>query len=577
MEILTDIIEDTDQKMFLAVFLSLAVAAFLIGLGFLTTDATHHMFFTKHYMNDWFSLIDFQTGGGIDISTYPPLAYQMIALLSFVLPLKVSYWAVLLLFWVNLSIFSAKFFTDFLDLGRDVEWMVYLFIFSGVSVLKTVFVHGQMTTIVGLGFGFMALYFLNRSIDTRKKKDMILFGLSYALVAFSHQFSFVLTSFLLLSIAASRRESILERDYMEDFVPSLASTGTIAAIGLSPMLLTLFGGSMAASQEIPHFSRVSIFNLTSIQLESVFFLTYGLSGLMVLFPLYINIFDEEKHRRYITLYGTALFFLVMGLGHTTPLPRLIFGGWSNWITYDRFTLVASIIFTGLLAVLTQKLVKGRGYENRDFVSSIVVIMVILCSIFGLLRAHQIAYGDPVDSSEPFREEVTEYILSYLDDSSANYRYQTFGYGEPIAQLYLNTDVPTLDTWYFTGRQKKWLRNSSVEAIDGASEDFVHKFMDHATQESVKYIFTAKEPYHELIKSYDWQKKQVMHFGERKVIAWENPENVSKISSHREDKNISNYLWGIVPLLTLAIFVSFSFLRPEIDQDQSITSLISSIV
>jgi len=551
---LVELTEKADIQIVRVVSVSVVIAVTLFALDFLATDAANHMHFADHYAQNWFSLYDYQTGGGLDISTYPPLAYQMIALGSLVLPLKASYGLVLIVFWVILSFFASRFFTEYLELERDAQWLIYLFVFGGVGMLKSIFVHGQMTAVVGLGFGFASLYFLNRGIDTGKLRDLLLSSISYSLVAFSHHFSFVLIGLILALLMLSRYYEVLNKTFIQRFAISSGFAAFVSALGLLPFLKSFLTNSAASAQEIPHYSRTSLLNMTPIQIKSTFFLTYGLSGLMILFPAYLGFFDKQNRDRYLKLYGIGMVFL-LGLGHTTPIPQLIFGGWADWITYDRFALMASIIFTGLLAAVTYRVIENQSYIDwSKYLSASAAAAFMLVNILGLVQAHDIAYGDPIHSSEPFKDEITDYTLSQLESKSTDYRYQTFGYGEPIARLYLNTDVPTLDTWYFTGRQEEWIRSSGVEAIDSASEEFTLEFIEHATDESVKYVFTLEPNYHNILESYNWERVEVKRFGDRKVVLWENPENVSEVKNKEQERSVSSYLWGILPISALILFV-----------------------
>lgn len=568
---LGELMEKTDKNLIKAVSVSAVIAVTLFSLNFLATDAANHMHFADHYAQNWFSLYDYQTGGGLDLSTYPPLAYQIIALGSLVLPLKASYGLVLIMFWIILSFFSAKFFTDYLELETDAEWIVYLFVFGGVGMLQSIFVHGQMTTIVGLGFGFASLYFLNRGIDTRKLSDLMLFSISYSLVAFSHHFSFVLIGLVLVLLILSRYNDVLDETFIQRFAISSGFAAVISALGLLEFLKSFLESGALSAQEIPHYSRTSLLDMTSIQIKSTFFLTYGLSGLMIFFPAYLGFFDKKNRDRYLKLYGLGLVFLLLGLGYTTAIPQLIFGGWADWITYDRFALMASIVFTGLLAAVTYRAIENQTYVCRKYLFVGAAAAFVLFNISGLFHAHDIAYGDPIHSSEPFKDEITDYTLSQLKDKSTDYRYQTFGYGEPIARVYLNTDVPTLDTWYFTGRQKKWIQKSGVEAIDGASDGFASEFIERATNESVKYVLTLEPNYHRILDEYKWERIDSKQFGDKKVLIWENPDNVSEVKIKEQERSVENYLWGFIPLtvFVLFIFVGSKFLAKNFSLDLSI--------
>lgn len=544
------------------------VALFLISIGFVTSDMTHHLFFAEHYAQNWFSLYEHQIGGGLNMGTYPPLTYQILAFLSFFLPIQAGYWILNVISWMALSYFATKLFSDYLSMDKDAEWFMYVLIFSSIGILKTIFVHGQITTMVGLAFGFMALFFLREAIISKKKSEFLLFALSYALVGMSHHFSFLLVSLAIPFILADNMDLIFEKEFVQRFMPSIIFTTFIISLGIWPFVANLlFGGT--PTQEIAHFTRQSVFGMSAKQVKSTVYLVYGLGGILFPFPLLAQGLGLDKLRNYLKLYLVAVFFLILGLGPTTPLPEIVLYGIHHWVTYDRFALFSSIIFTGILAAVTYSLVNSsfRDYRNH--------ILVLLAGIFVVLNvalvpeAHHLAHGDPVDTPNEHREEMTSYMVDFLDDKSSDYRYQTFGYGVPISQLYLQTDKPTLDTWYFSGIQKEWLRNSGVGDIDSADETFIANFMNRSTEESVKYIFTIDPTYgpnyHNVIGDYNWEKKSVKQFGERKLIVWENPEELEPLKTPKEDKSILNYSWGTVPMTVFLAWLICLY-RLEIRKD-----------
>src|SRR5580658_6393558 len=60
-------------------------------------DANLHVFFASHYAQHWFNPWNEKWFGGFSQTTYPPLTHQWIALLSYVVGLKMAYMLVQLL------------------------------------------------------------------------------------------------------------------------------------------------------------------------------------------------------------------------------------------------------------------------------------------------------------------------------------------------------------------------------------------------------------------------------------------------------------------------------------------------
>jgi len=534
---------------FLISFLFFVYLAFL---DFTVFDMSNHLFFSKHYKENWFSLIEPKLSDGLDLSTYPPLTHQIIALFSFVFPLKMSYYIVLIIFWILLSYFSAKFFIDYLKIKNNNFWLVYLFIFFSSGILITLFVFGQITTIVGLAFGFISLYWFNKFLKGRQLRNLFLSSLSLSLSAFSHNLSFLIITFFYLFIFVFEWKVILRK--LKQFMLFLFCSFILISIIYYPMIDKAFAGHIVPQKEIPHWSRHSFIYSLNFQR---WFLIYGFSIFMLALPIFIFVSKIKNWKDFLKLYSIAIFFLILGLGRTTPITKM-FGGLEYWLTYERFALISSIVLIAFFALFIQRIpVIKVSYKKYDinFLLIIFLILFIWININGLYHSHNLFFGHPVKVSDNKRQEITNYVLNFLNNASAEYRYQSFGYGRPIGDIYLYSKLSTLDTDYFTGRTIDWIRNSGIDEIDQIRDkNFLDKFMDHSNEYSVKYIITFTDFYHQHMKSYNWKLLESKSFDERIVMIWENPNEVKEISLQKKHISLFNYLWGIVPLIVLLIFL-----------------------
>ena len=145
----------------------------------------------------------------------------------------------------------------------------------------------------------------------------------------------------------------------------------------------------------------------------------------------------------------------------------------------------------------------------------------------------------------------------MNNVSENVRYQTFGYGRPIGQIYFYSKLPTLDTDYFTGRTISWIRNSGCDEIDQCkNKTFIEEFLQKARNYSVKYIITFSYPYSEILSEFNWTKKLEKRFDNHSVIIWENPYPVQEVSFPEERLSFINYLRGVIPILSFIFFIIF---------------------
>ena len=66
---------------------------------------------------------------------------------------------------------------SYLNLKPEKFWVVYFFILTSPGILVTTFVFGQLTTIVGLAFSFISLYYFSRFLNKPSKQALILASL----------------------------------------------------------------------------------------------------------------------------------------------------------------------------------------------------------------------------------------------------------------------------------------------------------------------------------------------------------------------------------------------------------------
>lgn len=490
------------------------------------------------------------------MSTYPPLFYQLSALLSYIIPLSSAIYFITFIFWIVLSLFSAKFTIEYLDLDEKYFYLTYIFIFSSVGILKTLFVYSQITTIAGLAFGFMSLYYFWHLLndDNSRKDNLIMFTFSLSLTAFTHHFSFLMITPMLVIFSVLNYRKVFTDQNLKKMGISLSFVFFIVFLGLLPMISSLFViDSPVPEEEILHGSRKAMFEENGTERNKWLYSTYGLSFIMLASPGLIFFVKKNHKRRFFKLYAIAIFFFLLGLGGITRLPKLIYPGIEHWLTYERFSLLSSVFLTSILGIITlgflDKISTLR--MKRVLIISIVVGFLVV-NILWLRFSEELYYGE-IDGEES--KEAKNFILNYLEENaSSDYRYQTFGYDPTSSEIYSKTDVPTLDTTYYSGRRIDWLRESGEGEINYFSEDMFEVFMKKADNYSVRHIITLRPQYHEPMEEYNWELVRNESLANSGVKFWENPRELEKVD-YSEDKGLANYFWGIIPPITAFAFLS----------------------
>jgi hypothetical protein len=418
--------------------------------------------------------------------------------------------------------------------------------------LITLFVFGQLTTVIGLAFGFLSLYFFLRFLKSGRFKEILLSSFSLSLTAFSHNLSLLIIVMIYLFVFWFERKVLIKKlNYILFFI---IFSFVLSSIVYYPSISKTLSNSLVPSKEILHWSR----NPFASRIDFERWLSmYGMSIFMLALPILLFISKIKNWKNFLKLYFIAIFFFLIGLGRVTPLTK-IFWKLEYWLTYERFSLVATIIFTALFASFLPEIPRIEILYGKHSINLLQVIFLILFLIINLQQffyCYTLFFG----SLSYKRQEITAYTLRFLNTAQSGYRYQTFGYGRPIGQIYLYSKLPTLDTDYFTGRTIDWIRNSGIDEIDQAkNKNFLEKFMNHTNEYSIKYIITFTDFYHYFMSMYDWKQVATKEIDGKKIIIWENPHEIKKVQSGTEKISLINYLWGLVPVLTLFVFIVLIF-------------------
>ena len=284
------------------------------------------------------------------------------------------------------------------------------------------------------------------------------------------------------------------------------------------------------------------------------FFTDPLAPVLFFVPMYgplicIIPFVFTRNRRLMGLTIPFLLLFVIGLGDTTPLPRLLFGkGWA-WLTYDRFAFWASLTLLPFLGVAVIKL--------RRKISAI--------KIFGALAVTSLIVGfvTVVLPLQPAPLDMKP-IVDFLDrDGNSRYRYLTFGFGDQLALLSILTSATTIDGSYHTARNLPELRSSGIAQIDTAfwyknGLSSLDPILQMAGEHGVRWGFVNLQQYVPVLERNGWRRIETL---ENDVQVWENPSAI--IPDIQQPPIISpstSFAWGTFPLLSLVITLFLASLK-----------------
>jgi hypothetical protein len=505
----------------------------------LSYDAYNHMFFASHYARGWWTLWEPRWYAGFAINSYPPLAHQLIALLSRLIGLDAAFAALL---WGVLTVLplAVYHFARIHTSGRAAQFAA-----TGAALLPSAFLtahpFGQLPTLLGTLFALLGAVVLEKFLRGGKPLTGALGILLVTTMMAAHHAVLLFIPWLAAGVllrALARRRAPARRLLLRFGAFSLLS-GIGALLVIWPFWA--WGRTQSIQETIDHLSRHNYF--TDPFAAVLFFLpAYGL-----LIPLIPPALRTAVRRRYRGLGCSFLFLFLLGLGDTTPLPRLLFGaGWA-WLTYDRFAFWASLMLLPFLGVHLALLVRrGRLRACRWFVS----LSVLIAFVIGFIPSWLPTQPKAVDM-----QPLADFLAS---GGRANWRYLTFGFGDQFARLSLLTEAATLDGSYHTARTLPELRASGIGQIDTAywlagGIAKLDPILQASGKLGVRWGFENpenREFYTPVLERNGWITIGVLSNG---VTVWENPDAVlpPPVSPPGEDP-LAAISWGVLPLLSLAV-------------------------
>jgi O-antigen ligase len=520
----------------------------------LSYDAYIHMFFGDHYRMDWWSLWDPRWYTGFFVTSYPPLVHQLIGALSHLMGIDAAFATIL---WITvtllpLAVYSfARLFVGKASSGYAALGAAFL-----PSVYLTAHIFGQLPTLaatVTALFSMVALYGYLR--EGSRLNGVLTVSLLSTVMAFHHA-TLLLLPWLVLAIVSHLL--ITKQINGPTLFLRLLLIGIVSALAMLTVIWPFWewGRTQAMQTPIDHGSRHNFFKDPLAPL--FFFLPmYGPLAIIIPFalalPLRSTLWTVVAHKRQLLGLGFAFCVLfLLGLGDTTPLPRLFFGkGW-EWLTYDRFAFWASLMllpFLGMIVILLRRK-RSRGTRTRIYLSLATFSLVV-----GLATTFLPLQPGAVDMRQVVR------FLKQADHS--NWRYLTFGFGDQLALLSTLTTATTIDGSYHTARTLPELRTSGIAQIDTAfwlphGLAALDPILQKAGGHGVRWGFVNVAKYIPVLERNGWIKYKTLKSG---VQVWENPKaTLPKASQIPPISSLASFSWGALPVLSLIASLSLGSVR-----------------
>ncbi len=542
-----------DNKLKTAIVIALILNVSLVLTGFYarTYDSYGHMFFGDHYRRTWFDTWEPKWYMGFSVASYPPLAHQILALLSYVTGLELAYSIITLLLMVLLPVAVFRFSKVYVsEEAAGYASLISVFL---PGIFLSVYVWGQYTTLFGLLFTLFTVPAFHKYI---KKGGLLYFAILICLfeaTIATHHFSGLIFTPLLLLVTFLTILVKKEIDFKTIFKRFLLFLGVGFLLSIIIIYPVLFG-AVNQNIHIPHPTTQNY--LLNFELLELFFIKmYGF--FLLLIPLTLVMI---RYRRDLQpLFIIAFVFLILGLGGTTVLPQIIFG--ENWLglTYERFNLFSVLAFTPLFGLVCVFL-KGKK-RGKAFLVTFLVLSLLFSSWVG---------NESFFRQRP-KEVPVESLANFLDhDGHWQWRYLTLGFGSyDFSRLSILTNATTLDGWYYRGRDIPELANSGVGYLGAAKFDengipVLRSILENSSQYHLRYVFCNDRFYEPLLSETGFIPLNEYYDQVTVWIKYDSLElEINEIVKTNHVPTLLDYIWGIIPMAWLIGFFllkGFQFLK-----------------
>jgi hypothetical protein len=540
------------------VLLALAIHGPLLAMQLPLTssyDANFHVFFASHYAHHWFDPWNTKWFAGFSQTTYPPLAHQWIALLSYVFGLHMAYLLVQLVGVLLIPVGVYRFARLWVD-ERASSYAALFSVFAG-AVAFLVYSAGQLPTTLSAPLYLLALpyfYDWSRSADGRALIKGVVLTLAAGAV---HHVTLIFGSFLfalpVLWLAVIDRGE--ERNAAAVLIRALIFAG-IAGAGVGLVLLPYWISIIKHPIEqmpIPHASRSNLLlNLT--YLTNYFFVPYGM--LIFAFP-FVAWYGAANRRLRPLLFGFWITFL-FALGGTTPLPKWVFRRAFEILTFERFTLWAVFMALPIVGLIAERMIDR--YRTRAVTGFAVAALITL-----LLPMAWMAIT-PFSPNSDINVDAVDNFLNR--DGHDRYRYLTLGFGNALPKVSTYTSANSVDGEYNSARLLPEFTHygtaqlTSAKYFGTAGMESLRMMLRHANHYGLKYIFIHDPFYEPLVNFAGWRKVESYDSGTITVWSKEDVPPARPIPSDAIPTALEGLLWGTLPLLSSILAILFAFMIPD---------------
>lgn len=568
--------------------LAVAVALFILipqvnGLITDPYDAWTHLFFASHYLHGWFKPIDMRWYLGFPVTRYPPLAHQTLAIVGSLF---------IRLGWDQVRALTAAYtllsvaFTGLYPLGvycysrvvvsqRAASYAAVVgTLFTGWWTL--LFEYGQFPTIMAAVMTLFGGWALSRALRTGGLRETVIATLLTALVPMTHHFttiSFLVAVYLVVVVThvVGSSDTVGETEWRERLtqtvrrsMPVAIVSVIVATLALLPFLQFLLNGP--TQPVIPHGSRQSWFQGAVWRRPQLYLTLVSGTLFLTIIPLAGYVAFRRNETPALVSVAVAVVFGVLSLGFTTPLPRLLYPGLAETLTYFRFGAWGGFLLLPAVGLLVTRAFDGeitlslqrRRPSRRELAFAFVATLVVSQ---GVIASQMTALGAESPDRRDAAEEIGEF-MSY--DEHWKWRYLTLGMAQELGLIGIEApSAQTVDGNYNAGRVPSnvpVLARSSASQISSAkfssvNSQMLNYYLDNNHDYGIKFVFSADTYYEPTLRDHGFQ--LLYRWEWLDVRVWYDPDTPIAVNERRSPAQEGQWgmsAWGTFPVITLLMCV-----------------------
>lgn len=505
-------------------------------------DAYFHQFFAAHYAQHWFDPWNPKWFTGFSQTTYPPLEQQWIALFSKIMGLHLAYmlmqFVAILLLPIGVYRYSRIWVSE-----RAASYAALGSILLG-ALSFLVYQAGQISTTWAVPLYLNALpYYYEWARESKARALIKGLALTLAAAAAHHVtllFAAILFTFPVLITAISQRK---EGNADATLGGVISRSVVFAVLAIAGIGIVLFPYWVALYQNpikqmpIPHGSREN-YLLDPWLGMNYFVIPWG--ALILALPfIFVKGLREPRLR---VLFATFWLTMILALGGTTPLPRLLLGRAYEVLTFERFIFYASVMVLPIVGLIAVDFIDR--YQKKAAVA--------LCVLGSLTMGMAVAW--PVYHQQHDLNYSTAEVISFLNrDGHDRFRYLTLGFGSKISEVGAYANASSVDGEYNSARLlpemtqygSAQLTNSKFYGTNGMES--LRAVLKHADQYGLKWIFVRDVYYEPLLAFAGWRKTETYDHGNVSLWVKDGIPPARPTSFATRPTALEGILWGTLPI------------------------------